>query len=483
MGDCEEKRDGMVTDAKRLPAVLSPWQAMGVVIGGTIGASIFLVPSIIAQRVPFLAGALGIWLIGAAIAFAGVLTFSELSAMLPEAGGGYAYIRAAMGSMFGFLFAWTDAFLIRSGAAAAISFTFGIYFAQILAPPASIALPLWEGGAAISLIALLAVLNCFGARAGAGVQVAGMLMKTVALASALLLPLLLWHGPNYLKAAPFLAPNGVAVGASLLAAMTPVMWTFAGWEQLAHLGEEIRDPGLNLPRVFAGGLTAIAVLFLMVAVGIHYVLPWDAVAKSDAVGADLFRALFGPAGVRVISTVILLSAVVTANGAILAGSRAAFAVARDGDAPQWLGRVNQRFQAPANGVMAIAGWAIVLIALSVAAMAFPAPASWPEFVRSAWHALQRRPLFDVLISYVMFGYLLFQGLVSLSLILLRRSHPEWNRPFRVPGYPITPIASIAATIFLMVAVGRSNSVEVFAGLCLIAAGLPVWWIFNRRYHR
>ena len=331
---------------------------MGIVVGGTIGASIFLVPSVIAQRVPFLAGALGIWFIGAAIALAGVLTFSELSAMLPEAGGGYAYIRAAMGPMFGFLFAWTDSFLIRSGAAAAVSFTFGIYFAQIVPPPAATPLPLWEGAAAIILIALLIVVNSLGARAGAGVQVAGMVMKTVALASALVLPLLLWHGPNNLKSAPFLPLAGVAVGASLLAAMTPVMWTYAGWEQLAHLGEEIRDPGKNLPRVFAGGLALIGLLFLMVAVGIHYVLPYGAVAKSEAVGADLFRALFGPVGARIISTVILLSAVGTANGAILAGSRAAFAVARDGDGPRWLGQVNG-FQAPANGVIAIGGWAIV----------------------------------------------------------------------------------------------------------------------------
>ncbi len=441
---------------------------MGVVIGGTIGASIFLVPSVIAQRVPFLAGALGIWFIGAAIALAGVLTFSELSAMLPEAGGGYAYIRAAMGPMFGFLFAWTDSFLIRSGAAAAISFTFGIYFAQLVPPPGNVSLPVWEGGSAIILIALLCVLNSFGARAGASVQVAGMVMKTLALSSALLLPLMFWHGRNNLTTAPFWPQADVAVGASLLAAMTPVMWTYAGWEQLAHLGEEIRDPGKNLPRVFAGGLAAMGLLFLMVAVGIHYVLPYATVAKSEAVGADLFRALFGPIGVRAISAVIMLSAVVTANGAILAGSRAAFAVARDDSAPEWLGRIN-KFQAPANGVLAIGGWAMVIIALSVAGMGFP--------------ALQGRPLFDVLISYVMFGYLLFQGLVSLSLILLRRMHPEWTRPFRVPGYPFTPIASIVATIFLMVAVGRSNSVEVFAGLLLIAAGLPVWWVFSRGKNR
>lgn len=435
---------------------------MGVVIGGTIGASIFLVPSVIAQRVSFLAGALGVWLIGAVIAFAGVLTFSELSAMLPEAGGGYAYIRAAMGTMPAFLFAWTDALLIRAGAAAAISYTFAIFFGLFVGKP-TVA---FDGGAAIVLIAVLCGLNSLGARAGAGVQVAGMIMKIVALASALILPLLLWHGPNNLRSVSFLPEPGVAVGASLLAAMTPVMWTFAGWEQLAHLGEEIRDPGRNLPRVFAGGLAAIAVLFLMVVLGIHYVLPYDVVAKSQAVGADLFKALFGPIGSKVLSTIIMLSAIVTANGAILAGSRAVFAVARDGCAPTWLGRINH-FDAPAHGVNAIGGWAIVLIALSIAGM-------------SLFH---NRPLFDVLISYVMFGYLLFQALVSLSLILLRRAHPEWPRPFRVPGYPFTPIASIAATIFLMVAVARSNTIEVLAGLSLIVAGLPVYWLYNRRYHR
>jgi basic amino acid/polyamine antiporter, APA family len=477
------EREGPSLRSLRLPAVLSPLQALGVIVGGTIGASIFLVPSVIAQRVPYLAGALAIWVVGAAITFTSVLTISELAAMLPDAGGGYAYIRAALGSAFGFLFAWTDAFLIRAGAAAAVGFTFGIYFAQIVAPPAGLALPLWEGGAAIVLIVILSLLNSLGARAGAGVQVAGMAMKTLALSSALVLPLLLWHGPNNLKAAPFFPPAGVALSTGILFAMTPVMWTYGGWEQLAHLAEEIREPGKNLPRIFAAGLAMIAVLFLAVAVGIHYVLPYSAVAKSEAVGADLFKALFGPAGAQLISVVILLSAVVTANGAILAGSRAAFAVARDGDAPQWLGRVNRRFQAPANGVMAVGGWAIVLIGLSVAAIAFPAPAGWPLFVRDAWVALQHRPLFDILISYVMFGYLLLQALVALSLIMLRRAHPEWRRPFRVPGYPFTPLASVAATAFLMFAVAQSNTVEVFAGLCLILAGLPVWWIYNRRYHR
>src|SRR5258708_7702303 len=128
----------------RLAAVLTPLQALGIVVGGTIGASIFLVPSVIAQRVPFLAGALATWIVGAVISLAGALTISELAAMLPDAGGGYVYIRAAFGPLMGFLFAWTDAVMIRTGAACTISFTFGIYFAQIVGAPTGIPVAAWE---------------------------------------------------------------------------------------------------------------------------------------------------------------------------------------------------------------------------------------------------------------------------------------------------------------------------------------------------
>ena len=178
--------------SERLPSVLTPLQALGVVIGGTIGASIFLVPSVVAQRVPFVSGALGIWLVGALVSLAGVLTISELGAMLQDAGGGYVYIRAALGPLFGFLFAWTDALLIRAGAAATISFTFAIYFAQLIPPPEGVRVELWEGCAAALLMALLGGLNYCGTRAGADVQVAGMALKSAALGSALILALVFW---------------------------------------------------------------------------------------------------------------------------------------------------------------------------------------------------------------------------------------------------------------------------------------------------
>ncbi len=468
-----------VAKAERLPAVLTPLQALGVVVGGTIGASIFLVPSVVAQRVPFVAGALGIWLAGALMNLAGALTISEMGAMLPDAGGGYVYIRAALGPLFGFLFAWTDALLIRAGAAATVGFTFAIYFAQLVPPPKGVPVQLWEGCAAALLLVLLGALNYRGAKAGADVQVAGTALKSLALGSALILALVLWRGPNGLLSAPFLPVGGMTASGGLVAALIPVMWTYGGWEQLAHLTEEIQEPTKNLPRVFAAGLLSIGALYLAVAIGIHYVLPFAAVAKSQAVGADLFRALLGPAGGSLISIVIMLSAMITANGAVMAGPRTAFALARDGDAPHWLAKIHPRYLTPSNAVIATGAWSILLIVVSVAAMTAAPPRGIEGWLADAWRALQTRPLFDVLLSYVMFGYLFLQVLVAVSLIVLRRSHPEWTRPFRVPWYPVTPLISMAGTVFLMLALMRSNSLEALAGVCLILLGLVARWSYRR----
>ncbi len=469
-----------VTTAKpeQLARVLGPVQGFAIVVGGVIGGSIFLVPSLVAQRVPFLSGVLFVWLLGAAVSLTGVLTYCELAAMLPEAGGGYVYIRAALGPGIAFLFGWTDAFLIRAGAAATISFTFAIYFAQVVRAPFGMAPAVWQGViAVVTILALLAV-NYRGARAGANVQVAGTAMKMAALASAIILPVLLWHGKNGLTSFCFW-PCGSGTG-GLVAAVIPVLWTYSGWDQLTHLAEEVRDPGRNLPRVLAAGMFTVASLYLAVVIGIHLVLPYQAVAASTAVGADLFHALLGPAGTVMISVVIMLSALISANGAAMAGPRSCFAVARDGFGPAWLARVHPRFGTPANAVALVGIWSALLIAASVALMVIAPPAGLPGRIRSLWSGLQTRPLFDVLISYVMFGYLGFQALVMVSALVLRRTHPEWRRPFRVPWFPWVPIASLAATLFLMVTVARSNPVEAIAGTLIVLSGLPVWMIYRGR---
>ncbi len=473
---------GTRPENERLPRVLGPAQAFAVVVGGVVGASIFLVPSVVAQRVPFLSGILLVWILGAAVSLAGVLTLSELAAMLPEAGGGYVYIRAALGPAVAFLFGWADALLIRSGATATICFTFSIYFSQMVAAPFGMSAAVWQGTISIVMLGALVWLNAVGTRRGANFQLAGTILKMLALASAILLPLLLWRGANGLASLPFL-PGSLGSTGVVFAALIPVLWTYGGWDQLAYLAEEVKDPGRNLPRVLAAGLFTVAGLYLAVVIGIHYVLPDRAVAASGAVGADLFRQLLGPAGTTLISVVILISTVISANAAVMSGPRSCFAVARDGFAPAWIGRVNPRFQTPLNAVSFLAAWSAALIAGSVALMVIAPPDWLPNAPRRLWLGLQQRPLFDVLISYVMFGYLGFQGLVVVSALVLRRSHPEWVRPYRVPGYPWAPLASLAATVFLMATVAWSSPAEAIAGSAIVLSGVPVWLIYGRRVQK
>ena len=439
----------------RLPRVLGPVQAFAVVVGGVIGASFFLVPSIVASRVPSISSVILVWVLGALVSLSGALTFSELAAMLPEAGGGYVYIRTALGPFAAFLFGWTDALLIRAGAAAAISFTFAIYFAELVPAPAAMPLPVWQGLLGVAVIAILTATNLRGTRIGANVQVTGTVIKMIAVGAAAVLPVLLWRGANSLYSAPT-APHP-----EVLAALTPILWTYTGWDQLTHLAEEVKDPGRNLPRILAGGILTVATLYLGAVLGIHYVLPYGVVAKSNAVGADLFRALLGPAGATIISVMIMISAVITANGALLAAPRPVFAMARDGYGPRWISRVHPRFQTPANAILLTGLWSALLIAISVPLM-----------------QAKQKPLFEVLLSYVMFGYLGFQCLVVVSAFVLRKKMPLANRPYRIPLYPWLPAMSFLATAFLMVTTVVSNPTECAVGVAIVATGIPVWWFYR-----
>lgn len=463
----------------QLPRVLGPAQAFAVVVGGVVGASIFLVPSLVARQIPFLSGILLVWVLGAAVSLAGVLTLSELAAMLPQAGGGYVFIKAALGPGVAFLFAWMDTLLIRSGAAATISFTFSIYFSQFAPAPAHLSLAAWRGMVSIGLVLGLAGLNILGSREAGNFQVAGTVLKMAALASAIVLPALLWRGPDGLRSMP-LWPATAASAGFAVTALIPVLWTYGGWDQAAYLAEEIRDPGRNLPRVLTFGMLTVAGLYMAVVIGIHLVLPVSAVAASGAVGADLFHILLGNAGTVLISIAILISTLFSANAAIMSGPRSCFAVGRDGYAPAWIGKVDPRFKTPAHALLLVGGWTAALIAMSVALMVFPPPARLPGVVRSLWAGLQQRPLFEVLISYVMFGYLGMQGLVTVSALVLRRTHPEWPRPYRTPGYPWTPLASLAATVFLMAALAWSSPIEALAGTGIVLSGVPMWMWMRAR---
>lgn len=443
--------------SRKLSRTLGPFEAFSLVVSSVLGTSIFLVPSTVAGEAPFVAGIAAVWLAGGLFSLAGALTYAELGAMLPEAGGGYVYLEKAFGPLASFLFVWTDTLLVRAGAAAAVSVGFAAYASAALPAFGEWSTGVREAMIAIGLLLFLGLLNVLGTRLSGMVQVAGTIFKAGAVVLMIALPWLVSrrHGAGSMQ--PVLpAQWSWSVWQGMMAAMVPVLWSYGGWDQLSHMAEEVRDPDKSLPRAFGLGMALVAVLYTGAALAIQRVFAMPQVANSHAIGSDFFRVLLGSPGVVFITAVVTFAGITSAHMALMSGSRSCFAIARGGLFPAWLGRVHPRFDTPAPAIVAITLWACLLVAFN------------------AVFRVGSRPLYAVLISYVMVGLLLFGGLIFAAAIRLRVLHPEWRRPYRVWGYPATPIVSIVVTVFLLVTMLETVPWEAGGALVVILLGWPAY---------
>ncbi len=441
-----------------LPRVLGPTAAFSAVVGSVIGSGIFLVAAKVAGNVPFLAGIIAVWVIGAVFSGAGALTLAELGAMLPQAGGLYVYLRAAYGPLPAFLFGWVEFLVVRSGSMATLAAAFGQYFAHLLGPPAGVPGKVWQSAAAIAAIAVVATVNVLGTRRGGMLQVIGTALKVGGIATLIALPFLVGGGSSA-NLSPFWpsSESSSAIFKGMMAAMVSVLWAYDGWTNVAPLAEEIRDPGRNIPRALIVGMAVLIVAYLGMTLAYHYVLPMDEVKQSvgnaehfeRAVAAVYCDQLLGRPGVIAISLLVMCSTFIALNGNALAGPRAYFAMARDGLFPASLCRVHPRFQTPANAIVAQAVWASLLIVAGTFLIMVPPDGRTsllPDFIASAWKTLNRTPLYDVLYTYVIFGALIFYMLAIAGVFVLRARQPELPRPYRTLGYPATPLIFVAVRL-------------------------------------
>jgi APA family basic amino acid/polyamine antiporter len=334
---------------------------------------------------------------------------------------------------------------------------FAAYASAVLPPPRGWSSGVWQAGIAVCLILFLGLLNVAGTRLSGLVQVLGTILKSGAIVLMILLPWLFFSHVHFDYLRPALPSRwSWPVWQGMMAAMVPVLWSYGGWDQLSHMAEEVRNPDRNLPRAFGFGLAFIAVLYAGAAVAIQLVFPIPQIAKSQAIGSDFFRALLSAPGVALITVVVMFSAVTSAHMALMSGSRSCFAIARGKLFPQALARLHPRFDTPANAITAITIWSCLLVA------------------GNAMFRVGSRPLYVVLISYVMFALLLFGALICFAAIRLRIRHPEWKRPYRAWGYPVTPIASILVTAFLLITMLTTSPWESCSALAVILLGWPVY---------
>jgi basic amino acid/polyamine antiporter, APA family len=414
------------------------------VVGGIVGGGIFRTPAAVAERVGTSGLILGVWVAGGAVALAGALCFGELGHRRPRAGGGYVYLRETWGPLAAFLYGWALLLVIASGAIAAIAVTFADYTLALTGLPRRLGLPL-----AIAAIVLVSGINYFGVRPGAVVQNVFTVLKLLALAALV--------GVGLLAGLPPSEPARTAAPSAIGAALVPVLFTYGGWQQTNFIAEEMVNPERDLPRALFLGVAIVVATYLLANLAYLQVLGPGGLAASTAPAADAMRAVLGPPGSALISAGIAVSTFGFLNLVVLVTPRVFQAMAADGVFFPQLARLHPVHRTPAAAIMLQAAWASTL-ALTGS--------------------------FSQLVDYVAFADWVFFGLTVAGLFVYRaRDRAEGGHAppgaFRVPGYPWTPAAFVAAAIFVVVSSVAAAPRNALVGTGLLALGVPVFWYWNR----
>jgi basic amino acid/polyamine antiporter, APA family len=430
--------------------LLTVWDGIVLICGMVIGAGIFKAPSIVAGNTSSGAEFLGAWVLGGVVSLCGALVYAELATRHPETGGEYAFLSRGMGRGVAFVFAWARMTVIQTGAIAAVAFVFGDYASELFS--------LGKYGSAVyAALAVLALtaLNVAGTVESKGLQK--------------VMQILLFAGLAFLVVAGLMAgapakPVAVSAGGGSFGfAMIFVLLTFGGWNEAAYLSGEVRDARRNMIRILLGGIATVTLLYLLVNVAYLSALGLSGMKESKAVAADVVRIVLGDKGAVVIALLVCLAALTTMNAAIFTGARTTYALGRDFSFFGALGAWRESGSTPANALILQGAITLVLVLASTftpdgfsAMVAYTSPVFWTFFL-----------------------------LTALTLFVFRRREPQ-AAAFRVPLYPVVPVAFCIACVYMLyssvnyVRFAVEFGVAVFAGLAIMALGIPLYFLARRK---
>jgi len=444
---------GSVSDKSRieLPRVLGLWDMVAIVVGGVIGSGIFLVPADIARSVQAPLLILAVWVVGGLLSYFGALSFSEMSAAMPKAGGMYNFLREAFGPLPAFLFGWTLFLVIDSGAIATLTVAFASnylpYFVKIS--------PFGQKIVAAVFILFLVVVNYVSVRWGANLQNLLTIIKFVALAAVCIIVFVFAKdasASNWIRPLPSGLSGSIfgAFGVALVASL----WAYKGWEGATYSAGEVKRPERNLPMGLLIGTMACVIIYAVANMAYLYVFPASKIALSPRIASDVMNVVVGPVGGSIISIIILFSIAGAANQNFLCSPRVYFAMARDGLFFKRIADAHPRFLTPHFSIIALGLWSLVLTLLL--------------------------ETFQALFTYVIFGQWLFFGLTVAAVFVLRRKRPDMPRPYKTWGYPVTPAVFILAALFISFNSLIQKPKESLFGLLIIFLGLPAYLYWKRR---
>ena len=445
---------------------VGPWGAIAVNVANMIGTGVFLKTRVMTCNVGSAKTVLLVWIAAGLLSLAGTFSYSEIAAMMPEAGGDYVYLRRAYGRMVGFLFGWMTFAVAKAGSQAALAVGLAIFMNVALGGVLQHWRLLGVGGltlVALSAIWTVALVNCASVSAG-GRMALGLTIAKVGLVLGVGIGAFLLAPGSWSHLADSAAAGtceGVAASArggiaGFGAAMLGALWAYDGWNNVAPLAGEIRNPQRNLPRAFVGGMLVVAFLYVFVNLAYFYVLTPEQIASvstGSSVATEVLRRYLGPAAVSLTAVALMISSFGSLHSSVLANSRVPFAMARDGLFFRGLAHLSARTNVPARAILAQAAWASVL-AVSGS--------------------------YDTLTDSVIFASWLFYGLSTASLFVFRRTMPDAPRPYRALGYPLVPVVFVLVTVALLVNTFIAAPRQAFQGVAVLLAGLPLYWYWSRR---
>jgi basic amino acid/polyamine antiporter, APA family len=450
---------------------LGPWASGAIVVGTMIGTGIFLKPAEMAREGRFVSIVFAAWIIGGVLSLFGALSFAELGAAIPEAGGEYAYLSRGFGAVWGFLFGWMHSIVGRPSSASSIAAGL-VRFLGFLVPAITtplftvhIAIPgltswlkpydfvfTWAQPTAVFWLALMTGVNYLGVRLGGAVQVFLTAIKVfsvlLVIGVALFAPTAGPHAPDPVW------PTGLNAGVfgAFLAALAAALWAYDGWEDLNLVGSEVQNPARNFPRALVGGVSLVALIYLLFSAACLRILPFQSVAGSQHIASDVVQQVAGRGAASWITLAMAISAIGSMNSSVLSGARVGYAMARDGIFFRIAGGIHRKYRTPGRALI-FQGTLASLMALT--------------------------GTFEELTNLFIFAGWIFYGLAVVALFRLRRREPEMPRPYRCWGYPWVPGIFVAGALALTVNIWIARPGRSSIGLLLILAGLPFYRYWSR----
>ncbi len=462
------EKDPGSRNGPELARELGPFDSTMMMVGIVIGSGIFLTTGIMAESLPSASLIMLAWLVGGLLTLAGALTFAELGVLFPEAGGQYVYLREAYGPLAGFLFGWILFLVSMSGSIAALGAAFAEYFGRFFpvlsTGNALIEIPLripgsdgyWTLSAgqfvAVILILIFSAINYIGVGLGKRLQNGVTVAKIGAIVILGLIGVIVARGPIDLS----LNPTGAGAGTLLTGfglALIAVSWGFDGWNNITYVSGEIRDPKRDLPVALIGGTVLITILYLLMNWFYLKAFTPAAMAGIVPVAERATSVVMGSTAGAIVTAVVLLSMLGALHGAIFAGARVYYAMARDGLFFKSIGEVHPRFRTPAKAILWQGVWAGVLTLSGT---------------------------FEQLITFVMFVTISFWIAATSSVFALRKKFPDRPRPYRTWGYPVVPVIFIVASTGILVNTLFERPVESLSGLGFLLLGIPAYYYWRHK---